>query len=221
MSTAIHFTDISNMRAVAGSIALHALIGTWFLSSIVPVEIMPHQMIKVTMIAAPAAEIVEQKSEILPQRKLRSKELVEAVKPPVPRKDPAHAMVQQEITQAAPSSPHALASLSPSAGNNAAAQASAQLVTTAPLFDAAYLNNPVPEYPAQAKRRGMEGSVMLGVVVTSDGAAKSVTVAKSSGFAMLDESAKNSVSRWKFVPARKGDETVEARVMVPIDFRLE
>lgn len=221
MSTAIHLSDTSNMRAMAGSIALHALIGAWFLSSVVPVEIMPQQMIKVTMIAAPAAEIVEQKSEILPQEKPQPQKVVEHVKPPVPRKEPARAMVQQETMQAAPSSPQALASLSPSAGNSAAAQASEQLVTTAPLFDAAYLNNPAPEYPAQAKRRGMQGSVMLGVVVRHDGTAKSVTVAESSGFAMLDESAKDAVSRWKFVPARKGNETVEARVMVPIDFRLE
>jgi hypothetical protein len=29
------------------------------------------------------------------------------------------------------------------------------------------------------------------------------------------------VSRWKFVPAKRGGEIVEARVMVPIEFRLE
>ena len=220
---AVSLNPSSNMKAMVGSIAIHAFIGAWFLSSTTQVEIMPQQMIKVTMIAAPATEMVEQKSDIPPQEKPQPKKVVKPVKTPAPRKESALGMVKPEITHAAPPLPkeQALAALSPSAGNISAAQASAQLVTTAPLFDAAYLNNPVPEYPAQAKRRGMEGSVMLGVVVRQDGTAKSVGIAESSGFAMLDASAKKAVSRWKFIPAKRGDETVEARVMVPIDFRLE
>lgn len=209
------------MKAIPVSIALHVCLGAWFLPHAAPVEIMPQQMIKVTIISAPSTEFLEQKSERPPQEKAPPKKKMESVKQPVPRPAPARAMLPQDITQAPPPSAQASASPSPSAGSNEAAPSSAQLVTTAPLFDAAYLNNPVPEYPAQAKRRGMEGSVMLGVVVRQDGTVKSVTVAESSGFAMLDASAQDAVSRWKFVPARKGNETVEARVMVPIDFRLE
>ena len=67
----------------------------------------------------------------------------------------------------------------------------------------------------------MEGSVLLSVIVGPDGTAKSVNVSKSSGFAMLDASAKDAVSRWKFVPAKRGNETIEARVIVPIEFKME
>ena len=215
------FIDAATMRAISGSIALHVCIGAWFLSHAAPLEIMPQQMIKVTMMAAPSTELMEQTSQTPLPQKAAPQKMVENVKQPVPRPAQSRAMLPQNVTQAPPSSAQASAPISPSAGSNAAAPSSAQLVTTAPLFDAAYLNNPAPEYPARAKRRGMEGSVMLGVVVRKDGAAKSVTIEESSGFSMLDASAKHAVSRWKFVPARKGNETVEARVMVPIDFRLE
>jgi protein TonB len=95
------------------------------------------------------------------------------------------------------------------------------MTITKPLFDNAYLNNPAPEYPAHARRRNMEGTVMLDVMVSAEGIAHYVRIAESSGFSLLDESAKNAVSRWKFVPARRGSDIVEARVIVPIEFRLD
>jgi protein TonB len=114
----------------------------------------------------------------------------------------------------------AAAALSPASGSTPAAGPS-QMVTTQPVFDAAYLRNPPPDYPAHAKRRGMEGTVMLEVLVSGEGAARQVMVAQSSGHALLDESAKDAVARWKFVPARRAGAAVEARVIVPVEFRLQ
>jgi protein TonB len=209
----------SNMRAMAGSIAFHALIGVWFLSSVVPVEIMPQQMIKVTMIAAPSAEPVEQKHTPTPQPPPPEKVQKHEVKKP---KESPRAM--QQIKPPPPAQAtlaEQLAALAPAAGKTANTTETAQLVMTKPLFDAEYLNNPAPEYPAQAKRRNMEGTVMLDVAVSAAGTAQHVRIAESSGFALLDESARHTVSRWKFVPAKHGGEIVEARVMIPIEFRLE
>lgn len=220
---AVPLKPSSNMGAMAGSIAIHAFVATWLLSSVMPAEMIPQQMIKLTLVATPSAESVEQKpapvSQPIPIEKIQN----HAVKKPknTPKESP-RAMQKAEnppLTQAAPV--QALAALSPAAGHSANTTETAQLVITKPLFDAAYLQNPAPEYPAQAKRRNMEGTVMLDVVVSQVGAARSVYIAESSGFALLDESAKNAVSRWKFVPAKRGGETVEARVMVPIEFRLE
>ncbi len=215
---AISLSKSSNMRAMAGSIALHAFVAAWLLSTIMPVEIMPQQMIKVTLVAAPSAEPVEQKpapvSQPIPAEKIQ-KHVVQ--KPKIIPKESPHTM--QEAKNPAPA--QELAALSPAAGQSANTTETAQLATTKPLFDAAYLQNPAPEYPVHAKRRNMEGTVMLDVAVSEGGAARSVRISESSGFAMLDESAKNAVSRWKFVPAKRGGETVEARVMVPIEFRLE
>lgn len=86
---------------------------------------------------------------------------------------------------------------------------------------AEYLNNPPPEYPAQARRRQQEGTCTLLVDVDADGLVSNVTVQKSSGHALLDSAATRAVSRWRFAPAAFGDRRVASRVIVPIHFKLE
>jgi protein TonB len=85
---------------------------------------------------------------------------------------------------------------------------------------AAYLNNPPPTYPESAQEKGWEGTVILSVLVQPDGKAKTVEVKTSSGRKILDQAATQTVQRWTFVPARKGETAVEGWVEVPIDFRL-
>ncbi len=86
--------------------------------------------------------------------------------------------------------------------------------------NAAYLHNPKPEYPALAKRRQWEGKVILKVRVLADGKATQVSVATSSGHDLLDEAAIEAVSRWHFVPAKQGGQSVDSWVNVPINFNL-
>lgn len=88
-------------------------------------------------------------------------------------------------------------------------------------FDADYLHNPKPAYPALARRRGDEGKVLLKVRVSPQGEALNVTLAKSSGSDSLDTAAIDAVTHWRFVPARRGDESVESSVIVPVTFALE
>ncbi len=85
---------------------------------------------------------------------------------------------------------------------------------------AAYLHNPPPVYPEAAQEKGWEGTVVLSVLVQPDGKAKTVEVKTSSGRKILDQAATQTVQRWTFVPARKGETAVEGWVEVPIDFRL-
>jgi protein TonB len=66
-----------------------------------------------------------------------------------------------------------------------------------------------------------EGKVVLRVHVTPGGGADEVQVRSSSGSARLDESARETVKTWKFVPAKRGAEAVPAWVLIPISFRLE
>ncbi|MCB1895878.1 MAG: energy transducer TonB [Zoogloeaceae bacterium] len=88
-------------------------------------------------------------------------------------------------------------------------------------FDAAYLANPRPAYPAQSRRLGEQGTVVLRVRVATDGAAANVTLHRSSGFVRLDRAAIDAVSRWRFVPARLGEDAIASWVQVPIAFTLE
>ena len=92
-------------------------------------------------------------------------------------------------------------------------------VVTAARFDADYLNNPPPVYPAQSRRLREEGQVLLMVHVSAEGNAVAVRVREGSGFSRLDEAALAAVRQWRFVPARRGQEPVSASVIVPIEFR--
>ncbi|MBL8423926.1 MAG: energy transducer TonB [Candidatus Accumulibacter phosphatis] len=88
-------------------------------------------------------------------------------------------------------------------------------------FDAAYLHNPKPVYPVASRRLGEEGRVLLRVRVSAQGLPAEVDVKQSSGFPRLDEAARAAVERWRFVPARRGTEAVEASVLVPLQFSLD
>lgn len=92
---------------------------------------------------------------------------------------------------------------------------------TPPLFNAAYLRNPAPVYPAAARRSGDQGKVMLKVLVSTEGASLRVELDQSSGSKSLDGAALEAVKGWRFVPARRGTQNIEAWVRVPVVFKLE
>jgi protein TonB len=79
---------------------------------------------------------------------------------------------------------------------------------------------PPPEYPAAERRRGVEGSLRLRLVVGRDGKVRSVAVAEPSGTESLDAAAVAAVRDWLFVPATEDGEAVESTVVLPVSFRL-
>lgn len=89
-----------------------------------------------------------------------------------------------------------------------------------PRFDADYLDNPAPPYPNLSRRLGEHGRVLLRVFVSPDGAAMQVEIRESSGYERLDKAARDTVQRWRFVPAKQGDHGVSAWVLVPISFSI-
>lgn len=84
-----------------------------------------------------------------------------------------------------------------------------------------YLQNPSPEYPPAARRRGYEGTVMMEVFVDSEGKVRNLRLSESSGHDMLDRAAMWAVKDWMFEPARQGEEKVDMWVKVPLTFRLK
>ncbi|HEX4910520.1 MAG TPA: energy transducer TonB [Permianibacter sp.] len=90
-----------------------------------------------------------------------------------------------------------------------------------PRFDADYLQNPAPVYPALSRKRGEHGVVLLRVHVRADGSADQIEFVESSGYSRLDDAAMRAVKRWRFVPAKRGEETVAAWVRVPVRFDLQ
>lgn len=92
---------------------------------------------------------------------------------------------------------------------------------TAVRFDADYLHNPAPAYPSQSRRLKEEGTVLLLVRVSAEGTPVSVELRQSSGFERLDEAGVQAVRQWRFVPAKRGNESVAASVLVPIQFKRQ
>ena len=146
-----------------------------------------------------------------------------AVKTPLPRA-PAPVPVTPMPSPVLAAAPAAAASSSFAVAEAArpapAAPAAAPTLTQA-RFDADYLHNPKPLYPPMSRRLGEEGKVLLKVRVTAQGTAEQVDIQTGSGYARLDAAARDAVLRWRFVPARRGDEAVAASVIVPITFALD
>jgi len=140
------------------------------------------------------------------------------VKIPVPR--PSVAAPSPAPAPVLAAAPAAAASSSFAVSDRPAPAAPAAVVTQA-RFDADYLHNPKPVYPGLSRRLGEEGKVLLKVHVTAQGSAEQVEIHGSSGFPRLDQAARDAVWRWRFVPARRGEEPVAASVIVPITFALE
>jgi protein TonB len=84
-----------------------------------------------------------------------------------------------------------------------------------------YRINKPPPYPGTARRRGYHGTVLLEVLVGRQGKVSDLRVLTSSGYAVLDKAAMESVGEWVFEPGMRGDEKVEMWVRVPIRFELE
>jgi protein TonB len=90
-----------------------------------------------------------------------------------------------------------------------------------PRFDAAYLKNPPPIYPVASRRMHEHGTVFMRVRVLQQGTAAEVLIEHTSGSPRLDEAAMDAVRHWRFVPARRGTEAVEAWVLVPVEFAMQ
>lgn len=88
-------------------------------------------------------------------------------------------------------------------------------------YDAAYLDNPKPDYPARSRRMREQGQVLLRVFVTRDGMPGKVELSESSGYPRLDRAAQAGVEQWRFVPARRGEDDIDAWIVVPIVYQLE
>lgn len=83
-----------------------------------------------------------------------------------------------------------------------------------------YRHNPPPPYPLAARRREIEGRVVLQVEVDASGVPGAVRLAAGSGSDMLDKAALDAIRGWRFEPARRDGQAVAATVTIPIHFRL-
>ncbi len=77
---------------------------------------------------------------------------------------------------------------------------------------------PAPEYPAWARDAGIEGRVVLHVLVGRDGRVVRMTVIRN--VEGLTDAAREAIARWLFHPALSGRNPVAVWVEIPIEFKL-
>ena len=81
-----------------------------------------------------------------------------------------------------------------------------------------YIENPPPGYPEIARQQGYEGVVLIGAEILVNGRVGEAVVRKSSGYAVLDQSAIRAVKTWKFEPAKKSGIPYKTWAELPVKF---
>jgi len=198
--------SVLSRRGLMLVVALHGIV-IWALLQtklIVP----PHALDVLSVSLLAPTETIKPAPEIQPPKPVERRPTppTQPIRLAAPAESPAPLAVPPAPTYVAPAPPVAAAP-TPSASQ--------------PRFDADYLDNPKPPYPAISRRMGEQGRVVLRVQVAADGGAGEVMLHTSSGSPRLDQSALDTVRRWKFVPAKLGQEAIAAWVLVPIAFTLK
>ncbi|WP_430433728.1 energy transducer TonB [Methyloversatilis sp.] len=218
--------------SLAGAVLLHAAALLWIVHNPTALEA-PPMIMQATLIAPEPLPMAppEPPQEVKRVEPEQPKPVVKPVKPvrkeqPLPQiAAAADAPTSATVAPQPPAPPEPVAIdappvSEPSPAPVTAAPAVAPPPVTPPKFNVAYLQNPRPAYPPMSKRLGEAGRVMLRVMVNVNGLPTNVEVRKSSGFPRLDEAALEAVRKWKFVPARRGEEPVAGLADIPIDFGL-
>lgn len=146
----------------------------------------------------------------------------EAARDPLVRRGPLPAWILEPVPEPPPSP--RLETLPPEAASLPVPPPAADEPPRAPVEVVRPLPIPEtkvePEYPAVARALRARGSVVVEVIVGTDGAVKGARVLECSrpgvGF---EEAALAAVRRWSFHPGRLGDEPVESSTVVRVEFR--
>ena len=77
----------------------------------------------------------------------------------------------------------------------------------------------VPEYSEQARRKKIQGVVMVSALITEDGEPVDIRVEKSLGYG-LDEQAIKAALKYKFKPGMRDGNPVPTRIHIEMNFRL-
>jgi periplasmic protein TonB len=82
-----------------------------------------------------------------------------------------------------------------------------------PVYD------PDPEYSEEARKAKFQGTVLLSAIIGPDGRPRDLRVVRSLGMG-LDQKAVDTVWKWRFSPAMKGNQPVSVQVSIEVAFRL-
>lgn len=75
-------------------------------------------------------------------------------------------------------------------------------------------------YPEALRKRGVEGTVLVRIIVETDGTVSESSLIQSSGHAELDDAAVQVMYQWRFAPAKRNGSAVRASASIPYVFTL-
>lgn len=137
---------------------------------------------------------------------------VPGVRVPVAHPEPVALSVLPGSIPVAPMQPEVATSGTESGTTAAAGNAEATI---------AYETATPPAYPLQALRAGVQGTVLLKVLVDADGKPVQVVIEHGSGSRLLDDAARKHVlASWRFHPATRDGHAIQAWALVPVQFAL-
>jgi len=88
-----------------------------------------------------------------------------------------------------------------------------------PVIAPREIHTPEPEYSEAGRKAKQQGTVLLSVIVDSNGNTRDVKVLVPLGYG-LDEKAVEALGQWKFAPATKDGKSVAVQIQVAIRFTL-
>ncbi|MDA3970084.1 MAG: energy transducer TonB [Desulfobulbaceae bacterium] len=166
-----------------------------------PTHLEPPPMVQLASKPAPIAR------EMFPQKSQSKQQAPSVVLPPVPPSAPAENKSRENV----------VSSLEIEAQDERRKENAAHVIQQAsPLYQV----NPPPEYPRLARRRGLEGVVLLEAFIDATGEVAELNIFTSSGHPVLDQAALKAVRRWRFRAGTIGGNRHEMWVKVPVRFQL-
>jgi protein TonB len=90
-----------------------------------------------------------------------------------------------------------------------------------PSSSADYLKNPKPAYPRLSRTLNEQGTVVVRAFIEANGTASKAEIRTSSGYERLDQTALQTVLKWRYVPGKRAGVPEAMWFNVPINFVLE
>lgn len=219
---------------VAAVVAIH-LFALWALQNgllrravdlVIPVQVLAE------FIEAPQPEVTPEPAPPQPEPKPVTKPVVQPKPKPKPRPapqpvatpDPEPALLTAPVGAIEPPTPEPTAETTAEAAPPSPAAPPAPPAPPKielPSSSAKYLNNVPPTYPPLSKRLGEQGKVVVRVLIDVNGTASQASIKTSSGYQRLDQTALQTVSKWRFVPGKRAGVPEAMWFNIPLNFVLE
>lgn len=163
----------------------------------------------------PKPEPAKPKPEPKPEPKPKPKPKPKPVPKPEPKPEPAPRPEPRPAPKPAPA---------PEPVKQAPREQPQQTKNSAPkrIEKPSFKTRPSPiAYPVQARRRGLEGTVVVEVWLDEQGKQTKRVLARSSGVNVLDKAAIKAIAKWRFSAYIENGQALAHRVQIPIRFKLD